>query len=105
MLAAHEAAEESVIYPVLKLNSDGSKVVATMTDEENAAKEVLSDLLAMDASSAEFETAFADFMADVLKHASEEESDVLPLLRSSCTTQDREAMGADFVAATKRAAS
>ncbi len=106
VLAAHEAAEEAVIYPALrKLGAEGTKVAAERTREEQAADQTLTELKGMDAASAEFGTTFESFMADVLAHAEKEEAEVLPLLKSSCSDDERRAMGDAFLATQTPAAS
>lgn len=59
----------------------------------------------MDAESAEFGTTFDSFMADVLAHATKEEVEVLPLLKSSCSDDERRSMGDAFLATQTRAVS
>ena len=106
VLAAHEAAEEAVIYPALrKLGAEGTKVADERTREEKAAEQTLTKLKGMDAASAEFGATFDSFMADVLAHATKEEAEVLPLLKSSCSDEDRRAMGDAFLANQSPAAS
>jgi len=106
VLAAHEAAEEAVIYPALrKLGAEGSKVADERTREEQAADQTLTKLKGMDAASAEFGTTFDGFMADVLAHAEKEEAEVLPLLKSSCSDDERRDMGEKFLATQAPAAS
>jgi len=106
VLAAHEAAEEAVIYPALReLGPEGTKVADERTREEQAADQALTKLKGMDAASGEFDTTFESFKADVLAHAAKEEAEVLPLLKSSCSDDERRAMGESFLATQTPAAS
>jgi len=106
VLAAHEAAEEAVIYPALReLGAEGTKVADERTREEQAADQVLTKLKGMDAGSAEFGTTFESFKADVLAHAKKEKTEVLPLLKSSCSDAERRSMGESFLATQTPAAS
>ena len=106
VLAKHEAAEEAVIYPALrKLGAEGAKVADEREREEKGAEQTLNKLKGMDAASADFVTTFDGFMADVLAHAAKEEVEVLPLLQSSCSDEDRRAMGEAFLANQGSAAS
>ncbi len=106
VLAAHEAAEEAVIYPALrKLGAEGGKVADARIDEEQAAEQTLTKLKGMDAASAEFGTTFEGFMADVLAHATKEEAEVLPMLKSSCSGDERRTLGEAFLATQEPAAS
>jgi len=106
VLAAHEAAEQAVVYPALrKLGAEGAKVADERIHEEEAAEQILTKLKGMDAASAEFGTTFAGFMADVLAHAAKEEAEVLPMLKSSCSDDERRALGVAFLATQEPAAS
>jgi len=106
VLAAHEAAEQAVVYPALrKLGAEGAKVADARIHEEQAAEQTLTKLKGMDAASAEFGTTFESFMADVLGHATKEEAQVLPMLKSSCSDDERRALGDAFVATQEPAAS
>jgi hemerythrin superfamily protein len=99
LLGVHETAEESVIYPVLrKLGDEGTRVADARTHEEDAAKEILTKLKALDAASEAFATLFAEFSSKVHEHAASEEAEVIPLLTSSVSADEREAMGSAFVA-------
>ena len=106
VLAAHEGAEEAVIYPALRaLGDNGVKIADARTREEAAAKETLTKLMGMDTGSADFTDLFQPFMADVLEHATKEEAEVLPLLTASFDDGQRRAMGEAFRAAQSPATS
>ncbi len=95
-----------MIYPALrKLGSEGTRIADERTSEESAAKDTLTKLEAMDAGSAEFATLFSEFSAKVRAHAASEQAQVIPLLTSSMTPEDRQAMGAEFLAAQQAAPS
>jgi hemerythrin superfamily protein len=99
LLGAHETAEETVIYPVLrKLGDEGTRVADARTDEEDAAKEILTKLKGLDAGSQDFAALFTEFRSKVHEHAASEESEVIPLLKSSVSAEDRQAMGEAFIA-------
>jgi len=97
-LAVHEAAEESVIYPALrKLGDEGTRIADDRTREEGAASDVLTKLKGFDTGSDKFETTFTEFATKVHEHAASEEAEVLPLLTSTTTTEQRQAMGNVFL--------
>jgi hemerythrin superfamily protein len=97
LLGVHEAAEESVIYPVLrKLGEEGTRVADERTHEEEAAKEILTKLKSFKANSQEFEALFAEFNSKVHAHAASEEAEVIPLLTSSISAEGRQSMGDAF---------
>jgi hemerythrin superfamily protein len=74
MLAVHETAEEEIVHPrARQALEDGDDIVGARLQEENEAKQTLSELEKLDVSSAEFETMFRELQADVLMHASAEE--------------------------------
>jgi hypothetical protein len=68
------------------------------TQEEGAASDVVTNLKGLDTGSVEFETMFTGFSAKVHQHAASEEAEVLPLLSSSTTPEQRHAMGEAFLA-------
>ena len=105
MLAGHEAAEETVIYPMLrKTGAEGVRIADARTGEETAATETLTKLKGMDPSSKEFEALFTEFSAKVHAHAASEEAEVIPLVISKTTHQERQTMGDAFVASQHAAA-
>ena len=98
-LGAHETAEETVIYPVLrKLGDEGIRVADARTQEEDSAKEILTKLQALDAGSQDFAALFTEFSSKVHEHAASEEAEVIPLLTSSVSAEERQTMGSAFVA-------
>lgn len=98
-LPVHEAAEEAVIYPALRtLGDEGTRIVEARTQEEGAASDAITKLKGLDTGSAEFKTTFTEFSAKVHQHAASEEAEVLPLLNSATTLEQRQAMGEAFLA-------
>jgi hemerythrin superfamily protein len=98
-LPVHEAAEQTVIYPALRaLGEDGTRIAEARTQEEGAASDAITKLKGLDTGSAEFETMFTEFSAKVHEHAASEEADVLPLLKSATTLEERQTMGEAFLA-------
>jgi hemerythrin superfamily protein len=98
-LPVHEASEQAVIYPALRaLGDEGTRIVEARTQEEGAASDVITKLKSLDTGSAEFETTFTEFSAKVHQHAASEEAEVLPLLNSSTTLEQRQTMGEAFLA-------
>ncbi len=97
-LKAHEAAEESVIYPVLRtLGNDAAAVADRRLAEEKEAEKAIAELEKMDAASAEFTEAFARFRGAVEKHASAEESEVFPLLSDRLGDETRCELGSNVL--------
>lgn len=105
-LGTHEAAEESVVYPALRvLGDEGTRIADDRTREEGEARDILAKLKGLNSDSNEFETLFAEFSAKVHEHAASEEAEVIPLLTSVTTTEQREKMGDEFLAAQRDAQS
>ena len=99
LLDVHEKAEETVIYPALrKLGDEGTRIADARTHEEDAAKATLTRLKGLDAGSQDFTVLFKEFSSNVHAHASSEEAEVIPLLTSSVSTDERQAMGDAFLA-------
>ncbi|WP_432843517.1 hemerythrin domain-containing protein [Dactylosporangium sp. CA-092794] len=81
LLAVHESAEEQVVHPVAR-NDAGDAVVDARLQEESEAKHALSELYDLGVDAPEFDTKFARLERDVLAHATHEERDEFPQLRS-----------------------
>lgn len=101
-LAAHEAAEELAVYPILRDEVPGGSFVAEPRLQEQAsARQLIAEMKAMDAGSDEFAQAFGRLRTAVLQHASEEEAEVLPLLRERLAPDRLTEMG-EFYAKVKQ---
>jgi hemerythrin superfamily protein len=94
LLVAHEAAEETVIYPVLKTQLQAATVVNPRLAEEHEAKRMLARLEKLAEAVFEFPGAWAEFEQAVLAHAEHEEHEVFPLLRERVDPGERRDMAA-----------
>jgi hemerythrin superfamily protein len=91
LLAVHETAEELVLRPITRKDVPGGDSIAdARMEEENKSKEVLAKLEKLDVDSAEFESTYASFKADVLEHATHEEAEEFPAVRQH---EDQESLG------------
>ncbi|HEY5423853.1 MAG TPA: hemerythrin domain-containing protein, partial [Ilumatobacteraceae bacterium] len=95
MLKAHEAAEESVVYPAIR-DVGGESVANKRIAEEKEAETVIAGLEKADPASSEFAEKFNKFHAAVEKHASAEESEVFPLLSKKFDNDKRRSMGSEL---------
>lgn len=96
-LDVHEAAEESVVYPVLRdMGPDETSVVDRRMAEEAAAKDVLGQLNEHDPASDEFDRMFLVFSKKVAAHARSEETEVFALL-SKLSEERRELLAVKFL--------
>jgi len=74
LLAVHETAEEEVVHPrARKVLDDGEELIEERLEEEHEGKKAIAELEELDVDSAEFDTKFAQLVADVKKHAAAEE--------------------------------
>jgi hemerythrin superfamily protein len=104
LLAVHETAEEIVVYPVVrKTGPDGERLADARTAEEDKAKDALSELEKLEATSAEFDTKLQAFQQMVETHAGNEEREILPLLRQSQSPEELTRMAEAVEAAEKMA--
>lgn len=80
-IVTHEIAEEEIVYPVIRKQSETAAEVAdACITEQSAAEERLDKMEKIDPLSAEFLDELRLLKTDVLAHASHEERDVLPYL-------------------------
>lgn len=76
LMAAHEAAEETVVHPAAERTlSGGHAEVAARLKEEAKAKEALSTLATLDVNSTDFESKLRTLQKAVLSHAESEEKE------------------------------
>jgi len=88
LMAVHETAEEEVVHPVARraLMSVGAHIVSERLAEEKKAKVALTELEALDISSAVFDTKLRALQADVLAHAEREEREEFSKLNEALNT-------------------
>ena len=76
LLAVHETAEETVVHPAARRKIEsGEEVVEQRLEEEDRAKKELADLYDLGVDSPEFDARLEKFAAEVIDHASKEESE------------------------------
>lgn len=100
LLAVHETAEEMVIYPAVRAKvPEGSSLVEPRLEEEDAAKQMLSDLEKLGPEGEGFDAKLAAFQAAVLDHAAREEREIFPALREHLDADRLENLRTALVAA------
>jgi hemerythrin superfamily protein len=102
MLAVHETAEEEIVYPALRAQGADDIVQARLAEEDEA-KKVLAELEKMGTSAPQFAGELAGFEKAVLAHATAEEAEIFPRLRSEFDAERRRKMGAALLAAERMA--
>ncbi len=100
LLAVHETAEEMVVHPrVRRETDDGDAVVDARLKEEHEAKELLSQIENLDITSQQFVEAVTKLRDAVLEHARHEEDEEFPVLQREVDEDDLKRMGAAVRAA------
>lgn len=93
LLAVHETAEEMVVHPRLRRESDGDAIVESLLKEEHDAKQQLSSLESLDITSQEFIDELTKLRTMVLVHAEHEELEEFPKLQREIDDNDLKRMG------------
>ncbi|BBX39547.1 hemerythrin [Mycobacterium tuberculosis variant microti OV254] len=89
LLAVHETAEEMVVHPRMRRESDaGDAVVDALLQDEHSAKELLSRIEKLDVTSQEFVDQLTKLRQAVLDHAEQEEQDEFPYLERELDSDD-----------------
>jgi hemerythrin superfamily protein len=93
-LSVHAAAEEQVVYPVVREQVPGGAELAdeALADHQRV-KETLAILDAMEPSDAAFVVGVKALAADVRRHVAEEEGSLLPMLEKVLGTQRLSELG------------
>ncbi len=82
LLAVHESAEEQVVHPAARRKiTDGSQIVDARLEEEERAKQALSDLYELGTDHPDFDTRLQTLADEVIRHATAEETQEFVQLR------------------------
>lgn len=100
LLAVHETAEEQIVHPYVRRKlADGDEVVDERLAEENAAKDMLTEMEKAGVDDPGFMANLGLLRASVLEHATAEERDEFPRLRAETSEAERRAMAVGVKAA------
>ena len=100
LLAVHETAEEMVVHPRTRREGNGvDEIVDARLKEEHEAKELLSRIEKLDATSQEFVDELTKLRDAVLDHARHEEDEEFPVLQREVDANDLKRMGSAVRAA------
>lgn len=103
-LVRHSVAEEQHMYPAAReALPDGDSIVDHEIEEHAEAERVMKSLDGLDASRPEFDEVLHSLIADIRHHVEDEENDLLPRLRSTCTPGQLEDLGAKVLEAKQKA--
>jgi hemerythrin-like domain-containing protein len=105
LLATHEAAEETVVYPRLKTELQEGRLAEACLAEEHEVKRLLAKLQKMAPAFLGFPDALAKFEATLVAHAEHEERAVFPILEDRVPPAERQELGSNFLYAAARAPS
>jgi hemerythrin superfamily protein len=96
LLIAHSRAEESEVYPVAREEAHEESEVAHSQEEHAQAEQLLVRLQSIDPLSNAFDTTLDELVDAVTHHVEEEESSVLPGLRSQLTAERGQQLASAF---------
>jgi hemerythrin superfamily protein len=96
-LAAHAAAEEKIFYPTVMAN-ETRELLHESVEEHLSIKRLLADLIAMNIDDEAFKAKLSVLKEQVSHHAhKEEEGKLFPKLRASMSSDERAALGNEFL--------
>ena len=94
LLAVHEAAEEELIHPRVRVEVDAAgPVVDERLAEEQAAKQELARLYDLGTDHADFDRGLTALAKDVMAHAAREEQEEFPYLRGVLSADELRRLG------------
>jgi hemerythrin superfamily protein len=102
LLTAHSRAEEAEVYPVAAAEAGEKEEVSHSQQEHIEADRLLAKLAKTDPTSPEFDKALQNLVDAVSHHVEEEETKVLPGMRSGLSAERRNDLGEAFVASRKQ---
>jgi hemerythrin superfamily protein len=93
-LVRHSVAEEQYLYPtVRRVLPDGDQLADREIAEHAEAERTMKTLEGLDGDDPEFDRAATTLMGEVRQHIQEEEGDLFPRLRSSCSEEELRELG------------
>jgi hemerythrin-like domain-containing protein len=98
LLTAHSRAEEAEVYPVAAAEAGENVEVSHSQQEHIEADQLLARLAATEPTSPDFDKALQNLVDAVSHHVEEEETKVLPGMRSNLSDQRRSELGDAFAA-------
>ena len=102
LLTAHSRAEEAEVYPVAASEAGEKEEVSHSQQEHIEADQLLAELAATDPTSADFDKVLQNLVDAVSHHVEEEETKVLPGMRSNLSDERRVELGEAFAASRKQ---
>ncbi|MEV4313782.1 hemerythrin domain-containing protein [Actinocrispum sp. NPDC049592] len=98
LLTAHSRAEEAEVYPVAAKEAGEADEIAHSQHEHAEAEQMLAKLAQTDPESSQYDELLGKIVDAVTHHVEEEESEVLPGMRSQLDDDRRAQLGKAFAA-------
>lgn len=103
-LVRHSVAEEQYMYPAARKHlPNGDEIADHEISEHAEAERVMKDLEDLDPNDPAFEQLLGRLMSDIRHHVQDEETDLLPSLRSACSEQELRDLGEKVLRAKRTA--
>jgi hemerythrin-like domain-containing protein len=103
-LDVHAHVEETILYPVLKQVSETRDITFEGYEEHNVAKQLLTDMEAMDVSSEVWTAKLKVLQESIEHHVEEEEGEMFKEARSALSQEEIDELGAKIEARKKQLA-
>ncbi|CAL9648762.1 hemerythrin domain-containing protein [Streptomyces sp. Tu 3180] len=93
-LVRHSVAEEAYLYPAVREHVENGDALADRELEDHAkAEQIMKDLEGCDAGDAEFDRLVGMLMTEIRGHIADEEQNLFPMLRASCSPDKLDQLG------------
>ncbi len=102
-LTIHTQIEEKIFYPAVKNHPETQDLVQEAYHEHGEAKLLLTDIAALDNTSAEWGQKMTQLMRAIQQHVSEEEGELFPRVRQLMSEQQLEQLGQQLMQAKQSA--
>jgi hemerythrin superfamily protein len=93
LLQSHERMEEEVFYPALQKNPATREIVQTNYAEHRVVDEILGEIEATDPADKQWSARFSAMKGNLEEHATEEETELFPLVRQTFTAGELRELG------------
>ncbi|EKX61886.1 hemerythrin domain-containing protein [Streptomyces ipomoeae] len=93
-LVRHSVAEEAYLYPAVREHMAGGDALADKELEDHAkAEQIMKDLERCDADDPEFDRLVGSLMSEIRAHITDEEANLFPNLRATCSAEALDELG------------
>ena len=92
-MTVHEAIEEEIFYPALKVHEKAKEVVLEGYEEHHVVDEILGELEAVDVTDETWAAKFSVMKENIEHHIEEEEGDMFPKARQIFSDDELEELG------------